>query len=204
MFVRRRTGGIDHPNMQRPTRGIVCLLAIAIGAEVPSVSAQQQIVDLDFKVSVDRPAYRADGPTVAIDEAHSNFHTASGQYKPFADLLTADGYRVVASTRKFATGVLDGIGVLVVANANAQNFTDAVFTEAECDMVRDWVRAGGSLLPDRRPRAVRHVGSESSRPIRHLDGKGLGIRADAARRDDPAHVLARERTPRCASDSSRA
>ena len=43
---------------------------------------------------------------VAIDEAHSNFHTASGQYKPFTDLLTADGYRVVGWKDTFAAGVL--------------------------------------------------------------------------------------------------
>jgi hypothetical protein len=109
-------------------------------------SGQQQIVDPDFKAVVDRPAYRRNGPTVAIDEAHSNFHTASGQYKPFADLLTNDGYRVVASTRKFAAGSLEGVVVLVVANANARNFTDPAFTETECDVVRDWVREGGSLL----------------------------------------------------------
>jgi hypothetical protein len=126
-----------------------CLFAVAIAWSAvvsPSTGAQQQVVDSEFKATVDRPAYKANGPTVAIDEAHSNFHTAAGQYRPFANLLTADGYRVVASTQKFAPGVLDGISVLVVANANAQNFTDSVFTETECDVVRDWVRAGGSLL----------------------------------------------------------
>ena len=63
----------------------VMLLGIA-------VDAQQQLVDPDFKAVVERPAYPRNGPTVAIDEAHSNFHTAGGQYKPFADLLTSDGY----------------------------------------------------------------------------------------------------------------
>ena len=57
--------------------------------DVP-VHAQQQIVDPDFKAAVERHASLRGGPTVAIDEAHSNFHTAGGQYKPFADLLTMD------------------------------------------------------------------------------------------------------------------
>ena len=123
---------------------LVAMICSAVG--VGLAGAQQQVVDPDFKVTVERPAYKGNGPTVAIEEAHSNFHTASGQYKPFAELLTADGYRVVPSTQKFSTDTLKGISVLVVTNANARNLTDPAFTEAECDAVRDWVRAGGSLL----------------------------------------------------------
>ena len=107
---------------------------------------QQQVVDPDFKPRVDKPAYARNAPTVAFDEAHSNTHTAGGLYKPFADLLTADGYRVTASAHKFETRTFEGVRVLVVANANAHNFTDPAFTEPECDAVRDWVRDGGSLL----------------------------------------------------------
>jgi hypothetical protein len=116
------------------------------------LEAQQQIVDADFKALVETPAYARRGPTVAIDEAHSNFHTAGGEYKPFADLLTADGYRVIASTGKFDGGILAGVDVLVIANARdlaallAGDLSKPAFTERECDIVRDWVRAGGSLL----------------------------------------------------------
>ena len=116
------------------------------------VRAQQQIVDPDFKAAVERPAYSRGGPTVAIDEAHSNLHTAGGQYKPFADLLTNDGYRVIASTHKFETETLARIDVLVIANARdlaalrAGNLSSPAFSEHECEVVRDWVRDGGSLL----------------------------------------------------------
>src|SRR5262245_3842651 len=102
--------------------GVACLLSLTHAPD------QQQILDPDFKVTVERPAYQKSGPTVAIDEAHSNFHTAGGQYKPFADLLMNDGYRIVVSTRKFEAGVLNGVDVLVVANANARNFTDPAFS----------------------------------------------------------------------------
>jgi hypothetical protein len=109
----------------------------------------QQMVDPDFKAIVEKPAYSRNGPTVAIDEAHSNFHTAAGQYRPFADLLKSDGYTVKASTRKFETGVFAGIDVLVIANARGSDLSKPslpAFTEQECDVVRDWVRQGGSLL----------------------------------------------------------
>jgi hypothetical protein len=126
-----------------------CVVWLLAGTRL---AAQQQIVDPDFKASVERPSYVRGGPTVAIDEAHSNFHTAGGQYKPFADLLTADGYRVIASTRKFDAAALAGIDVLVIANARdlaallAGDLSKPAFSDIECDVVRDWVLNGGSLL----------------------------------------------------------
>jgi hypothetical protein len=52
-----------------------------------------------------------------MDEAHRNFHTASGRYKPFADLLQNDGYLFVSNTRAFKVDALKGVDVLVIANA---------------------------------------------------------------------------------------
>jgi hypothetical protein len=121
----------------------LCALLLLVSA---GLCAQQQIVDPEFNPIVDMPAYKRDGPTVSIDEAHSNFHTASGQFRPFAELLRKDGYQVVPWKRTFETGALAGIDVLVIANANAGNFTDSAFTDAECDAVRDWVHGGGALL----------------------------------------------------------
>jgi hypothetical protein len=110
----------------------------------------QQMADPAFNASVERPAYTRTHPKVIIDEAHSNFHTADGRYKPFADLLRSDGYQVVPGTSKFHRESLKGAKVLVIANAaapDASNDTSApAFTQEECDAVREWVRAGGSLL----------------------------------------------------------
>ena len=118
--------------------------------ELPIGIHAQQIADPNFNSSVDHPAYRRTHPTVVIDEAHSNFHTAEGRYKPFADLLRSDGYQVLSGTKRFDKGILRGVRVLVISNAQAPDATDdfsgLAFTEQECDIVRDWVRAGGSLL----------------------------------------------------------
>src|SRR5262249_9086295 len=71
--------------------------------------------------------------------------------KPFATLLTNDGYRVSANKNKFARSVLEGFDVLVIANAGAAAANSAdrskpAFTDAECDAVREWCRGGGVLL----------------------------------------------------------
>jgi len=114
--------------------------------------AQQQIVDPDFRPAVAKPAYPNGGPTVAIDEAHDNFHTMAGQNAPFAALLRADGYKVVASNVPFERKDLSSLRVLVVANARnlkailAGDIDKPAFTDHECDVLVDWVRAGGSLL----------------------------------------------------------
>lgn len=127
---------------------LACTAGVAQQSEEP-----QQIADPDFKPVVQKPAYTSVGPLVVVDEAHANFHTASGRYKPFADLLQADGYQVIAGTQPFGAAALRDTQVLVIANAlgagiTAANINDPppAFTDAECDAVRDWVRAGGSLL----------------------------------------------------------
>jgi hypothetical protein len=112
----------------------------------------QQIADVHFNTRVEKPAYSKNYPRVMFDEAHNNFHTASGRYKPFAELLFSDGYQVVVNRKPFAKESLRTFKVLVIANAlGAEDMDDdgadkAAFTEEESDAVRDWVRGGGSLL----------------------------------------------------------
>lgn len=121
--------------------GAALLLSLGIQA--------QQMADPDFKASVERPAYTRNHPSVVIDEAHSNFHTAGGRYKPFADLLRSDGYDVRPGTKKFEKGGLKGVRVLVISNATAPaagRDSDPAFAEQECEVISDWVRSGGSLL----------------------------------------------------------
>jgi hypothetical protein len=112
--------------------------------------AFQQVADPDFKPVVAKPAYpEKTGPTVAIDEAHANFHTAGERYKPFADLLRADGYTVVSNQQPFSAESLQTMSILVIANAGSRGAAGEVqpaFTDAECDAIYDWVRDGGCLL----------------------------------------------------------
>ncbi|HEY2971662.1 MAG TPA: hypothetical protein VGJ48_04060 [Pyrinomonadaceae bacterium] len=131
--------------------------ALTFGGQMPALQQQQgggQMADPNFNVKVAKPAYknRGYGPKVLFDEAHNNFHTATGRYKPFADLVTNDGYQVISNKQLFSPNVLQGYRILFISNAlgapqmNDANATDPAFTNAESDAVRDWVRRGGSLL----------------------------------------------------------
>jgi hypothetical protein len=128
---------------------VVTIFVLAVSF-LPVRAAAQQMADPGFKAAVERPAYTQNHPRLVIDEAHDNFHTADGRYKPFADLLRSDGYEVVGGSKKFEPGSLAGVQVLVIANAQGPDASDdassPAFTAAECDVVRDWVRSGGSLL----------------------------------------------------------
>ncbi len=114
----------------------------------------QQVADTSFVLPVQRPAFVAGaGPVVVVDEAHYNFHTADGRYRPFADLLRRDGYVVGGSREAFTAASLRGVQILVIANALAErNLTDwslptpSAFTADEIAAVRDWVQGGGALL----------------------------------------------------------
>src|SRR5687767_15124194 len=114
-------------------------------------ASSQQQADATFDASVKNPAYTTTRPKVLFDEAHFNFHTATGRYKPFADLITNDGYHVTSNKEKFTAQSLQGYEVLVIANAGAAQANSAdrikpAFTDEECDAVREWVRSGGALL----------------------------------------------------------
>jgi hypothetical protein len=126
----------------------VNMVARAVGAGGAQGGGQR--ADPNFNTKVAHPAY-ASGPRhprVLFDEAHHNFHTASGRYKPFAELMSSDGYQVIPNRDKFTRDVLQKGDILVIANALAsEEWTpDAAFTDAECDAVRDWVKDGGALL----------------------------------------------------------
>jgi hypothetical protein len=118
-----------------------------LGVSAPGL-AQQQVADPDFPTRVQRPAFVKTHPRVGIDEAHKNFHTREGRYRPLAALLESDGY-ALSSVSSFEADPLQKLDILVIANALGERQGDvmgAAFTPVECDAVRDWVRDGGSLL----------------------------------------------------------
>jgi hypothetical protein len=111
-----------------------------------------QMADPDFDAKVSNAAYSKRGPKVLFDEAHNNFHTSTGRYKPFVDLITNDGYQVTANKEKFSPEVLKSYDILIISNAlgnrrmGEPEASNPAFTDAEADAVRDWVRSGGALL----------------------------------------------------------
>jgi hypothetical protein len=130
-------------------RSALLILLVASGLQA------QQVADSAFAPPVPRPAYKEGlGPLILLDEAHHNFHTTTGRYLTFAKLARRDGYRVVGNSQRFSAQSLAGARILVIANAlNERNAngnwslpTPSAFDSSEIAAVRDWVRAGGSLL----------------------------------------------------------
>ena len=113
-----------------------------------------QVADTAFTPRVEAAAYPTPGPRVLFDEAHNNFHTTTGRYKPFVDLLTLDGYHFTANRRPFARDALRDYQVLVIVNASGGTTEDdpdsvlalPAFRTTEVDAVHDWVTDGGALL----------------------------------------------------------
>ncbi|HEX7315167.1 MAG TPA: hypothetical protein VF297_14670 [Pyrinomonadaceae bacterium] len=131
------------------------VLSLVLTSALSGLSANaQQVADTSFKPPIPAPAYRPGrGPLVMLDEAHFNFHTAEGRYKPFAEFLSRDGYVVQPSRLKFSKASLKGGRILVIANPLAERNsndwslpTPSAFSEDEVAAVRDWVKGGGSLL----------------------------------------------------------
>jgi hypothetical protein len=116
-------------------------------------SAQQQ-ADTLFQFDISSPRYPSGkGPVILLDEAHHNFHTTAGRFRPFAEFLRQDGYVVTGNTQAFTADRLRTARILVIANAlNAVNTeawtlpTPSAFTDDEISNLVRWVKSGGSLF----------------------------------------------------------
>lgn len=108
--------------------------------------------DMGFNTRIARPAFTARHPRVAIDQGHHNFHTMTGRYLPFANLVRNDGCQVEPESLAFSAASLQGIDILVISNALGAEKMDSpealnpAFTAAEVAAVRKWVEEGGALL----------------------------------------------------------
>ena len=119
-----------------------------------AICYSQQISDPEFNPPIVNPAYPpGEGSQVYIDEAHNNFHTMDGRYKPFADLLTKDGYVVNPLKDEIGQNTLEDVDILVISNSlnirNTQDWTlptPSAFTEDEINNIVSWVKDGGSLF----------------------------------------------------------
>ena len=156
-------------------------LALAWVLLVAAVPVATQQADTAFTPVVARPEYPAGrGPRVVIDAAHLNFHTADEGYAPFARLLRLDGYQVDSNRAPFTVASLQGVDVLVIANAmHKQSEADwaplpnlSAFSDAEIAEVERWVRAGGNLLliADHMPLAGHAEGLAAAFGVRFQNG----------------------------------
>lgn len=137
--------------MNRLAGGRALLAAVATAVAMRA----QQVPDAAFAPAIASPAFaEGRGPVVAIDEAHGNFHTSTGRYLAFANLVRRDGFVVREAKEKFSAAALREIRVLVIANAlhprNASGNwtlpTPSAFSPDEVAGVTAWVREGGALL----------------------------------------------------------
>ncbi|WP_444957947.1 hypothetical protein [Microbulbifer sp. ZKSA002] len=114
----------------------------------------EQLVDLDYLPKNKEITHTLEKrPVVLVDAAHHNFHTISGRYHPFADVLKSDGYIVRSNDKKIDKANLKDIDIVVIANAlseeNIENWNlpnHSAFTRKEIEALFHWVKGGGSLF----------------------------------------------------------
>jgi len=128
---------------------IFSIFTFSFGQQTASTVERPRTADLSFHPEIKNPAYPlGKGPVVLIDEAHNNYHTAIGLYKPFATLLKRDGYVVKRGTSKITSELLHACRVLVIAVAQPPNKKGdpPTFSQEEIDALNAWVRRGGCLF----------------------------------------------------------
>ena len=118
-----------------------------------SINAQQ-LGDTSFKPKNTTKTFsQTESPLVLLDEAHNNFHTMDGRYRPFVNILESDGYLVKKNIALFTKERLAHADILIISNAlavqnvknwNLPNFS--AFSRDEIEAVYLWVKSGGSLF----------------------------------------------------------
>lgn len=117
--------------------------------ETTSTVEPARTADLSFHPPITKLAYsKGKGPLVLIDEAHNNFHTADGTYKPFATLIERDGYVVKRLKDKITPERLFHTKILVIADSQPppKKEDPPTFSKYEIDVLDTWVKEGGSLF----------------------------------------------------------
>lgn len=114
----------------------------------------QQVPDTSTFFVIDEMAYpEQDGPFIYVDAGHNNFHTLTGRYVAFGNVLTADGYQLAGQSEEITLAVLEKCAVYVIANplhesnvGNWQNPCPSAFSEQEIMALKEWVTEGGRLF----------------------------------------------------------
>lgn len=133
----------------------VALTLIIILISTSGIMAQQ-IPDTSFVAEFDFPNFiKGEGPTICIDSAHNNFHTAETGFSPFSKVLRLDGYSVrsVNNTLVNDSNALNDCHIFVIANplheSNINNWrlpNPSAFSENEINRINEWVKLGGRLF----------------------------------------------------------
>lgn len=128
------------------------LLCTVLGL-APQFLLAQTVADPGFKVQISQPRYPAqEGPLVSYDVYHHNALSATGQYKAFADVVRAEGYRLRDFDTPISKEGLAHTDIFVTVNAlsdpaNWDLPTPSAYGEEEIERLYQWVHDhGGALL----------------------------------------------------------
>jgi hypothetical protein len=112
--------------------------------------AQQVAIDTLLVPQLIAKFKNNNGPTVAIDTLHNNFHTANGRFLPFATLLKRDGFQFKTLS---TLDDLKTVEVYVISNPinskNIGNWQQPIynaFSNQNIETLKEWVEQGGRLL----------------------------------------------------------
>ncbi len=116
--------------------------------------AQDQVADNDYQPVINTPLFeQGKGPLILVDGGHNNFHTLESGFAPFGKVAASDGFTVRSIAHQLKPANLEGVRILVVANAlnekNIDNWKQPVhpaFTPDEVEVIRNWVHNGGRLF----------------------------------------------------------
>lgn len=134
--------------MKRRALAFVAVLTLGLIVAAVLFVKRPSAYDTRFDTAVENAAYGANGPAVLFDVGHNNSHGPDDAYRPLAEMLRHDGYRVGTVKTTLSPAALEQAAVLIVATPRGTNETNdqPAFTDDETTAVMRWVEQGGALL----------------------------------------------------------
>jgi hypothetical protein len=110
--------------------------------------AFRTVADSDYSPHIAEAHYKSYRPRILFDAGHHNHHKLDGTYRPFRELLTADGASISPIEGAMTPAALEGADLLVIVTASSQPDpgNQPAFTAEEIDAIREFVKQGKSLL----------------------------------------------------------
>jgi hypothetical protein len=137
--------------MKKVPRLLLIVVSLVVILWIIFTFCVYQRADMHTDMSVSSPKFKTERlPRVSFDLGHGNFHDIKTTYAPFAILLKNDGILLNTHKSLFTKNTLQGIELLIIANAIPTKDTDvktsSAFTESEINVLTNWIQNGGSLL----------------------------------------------------------
>ncbi len=154
----------------------------------PLISYAALISDSGFKPTVKAPTFSNTHPVICFDQGHQNYKPDDGRYIPVFGLLESDGYKISIIKTSIDSQALQSCEIFYISAVMPNERGKSAFNSEEIEIIKNWVRGGGSLLL-----MTDHPNDFAQAP--ESLANAFGVHGSLQTVEDPVHTIASLQDP---------